>query len=785
MPNNIPMHIILAKIKQLPSQVYNGLQFVLVLQGQIRVTINTKKFSLSANQFILINLNDIYAFEEDGANIVLILKVPFEYLRKECHDILQHQYHCYSENLSKEQHKYYEIRRMLIYMMLMESSCEEGYQLKMRASLFQLLSFVLENFKTTLKIEDPTFKSGKGNRIAAILNYIDENYKQPMTLSMIAEKEFVSVHYLSRYFKREMGVNFIDYLVAKRLNSSMMDLIYTEDSVLTIAFQNGFTNPSAFISYFKKKYQDTPNKFRQKHKENNSSSIKIQADYEPLLMGDIGGIPELLDYIHLYDRDDYRLNYADSFGKIDVNLDGGSSETLVPLEKIVNIAKCSDLLKAETQKQLEIIQDKLEFHYAAFQAIFGDGIFLLNQSLSTYGYEYSQAILFLQKNNLIPFIKLNISQMIIGALSPPQVHTVLTQFLLVMEKYFSKSYLKQWKFEVTATEKLSDEDALGYYLEIYKVLKEFSPRINIGFMVMQHSYSCDDMKIARNRLMTAIEHNCPPDFITFKADPNEVISQFVKIDTGSYQDLKGYHLAYVQQLKKVLEECNIDHLPLYMTEWNTIVGKNYIEFISFNRAALIVDTLASLSGQIKGVSFWLSNYNNSTIDSEAMISSLSLFHRQMVVKVAFPLLGVYFRLGNKILFQNENLIVTKNTDKDIVVMVFNPCLFNARYALDNNFIQAQRKNLLLEFQGVDDGRYDVKSFEFNLKYTSAINNQQTLHGLDTNQRIDDDMADHVKYVVSPTFSNYEVTIQQKYMMKLKLEHNAVTFYILKKLTRLI
>ena len=90
------------------------------------------------------------------------------------------------------------------------------------------------------------------NRIVQINNYIQENYKQPISLKDIADKLYLSNGYLSRFFKQNYGMNFIEYLTNIRLFHSVDELLYTNTPITKIATDNGFATVSIFNKAFKK-----------------------------------------------------------------------------------------------------------------------------------------------------------------------------------------------------------------------------------------------------------------------------------------------------------------------------------------------------------------------------------------------------------------------------------------------------------------------------------------------------------------------------------------------------
>lgn len=781
MSENLFIQMYLAEIKELPPQVYNGLQVLLVLKGTIHVSVNTVEKELDANQLLLINQHDIFSLVGDQSNIVLVLKVPFEYLRKECEEILRHNYRCYSKDIpSKEQHKYDEIRKTLIYMMFTFSSLEEGYLLKTRVSLFQFFNYLLENFKTISSNEKITFTEKKDRRILSILSYIDMHYKQSISLNSLATKEYVSVHYLSRLFKKQVGVGFLDYVNIKRLESALKDLMYTNESILTIALQNGFANANAFISQFKKHYNQTPNTFRQEYQKKSLYAVNVQNKYKLLLIDEMGSLPELINYVRLYENDNVSVEQLVSSTKKIISLEQPSSQ-LKCFDRIVNIGKCSEALKSETKNQLILTQKNLNFRYVLFQGLFNDGIFKTNDSSMYDYYEYNQVIIFFEQIGLTPFIQLNISDLAKDKTDLSEAIASLSTFLSQMKKCFSRSYINNWKFEIVTTKEVSEEWYWSYYVAFYRVIKQFSKQVGVGILLLEDNETTETEEL-KHKLNTAINHYCPPDFITFHAHPNKVIADFIAIDSDSYQGLKDYHLFLTKRLKQVLAECNLASIPLYLTEWNTLTGKGFLEAGSFYRSALMIDAMLALSGQIAGLSFWLSEYNKEQITKLSVNNVLSLFHCHEAKRSIFFVLQAYFKLGHNIIFQNENIIVTENEESDIVIMAFNPCFFNPIHSMNYDFMKQQRKVSTYELQDIPSGLYRIKTFNFTMKFTFAINNYKVIHEIGSYQYNDEDVLAYVQNMAAPEFSLFEEEIHQNYLFKPKLSSNAVTLYHLKKIS---
>lgn len=106
-------------------------------------------------------------------------------------------------------------------------------------------------------------KADKPSLIKETLKYIDKNYNRNITLEDVAKYIHLNPQYLSRYFKKTMNMNFIDYISKLRINSSKKLLAETDLSINSIALKVGYMDSSYFCKVFKKIEGISPHKFRE------------------------------------------------------------------------------------------------------------------------------------------------------------------------------------------------------------------------------------------------------------------------------------------------------------------------------------------------------------------------------------------------------------------------------------------------------------------------------------------------------------------------------------------
>jgi len=103
----------------------------------------------------------------------------------------------------------------------------------------------------------------RGNkRMTDVYNYIRENYFKPISLERISKIAKMSPFAFSRYFKKNCGAGFVEYLNRVRTNKACYLLRETEYQVHDIALECGFASISNFNKQFRKTEGLSPRDYR-------------------------------------------------------------------------------------------------------------------------------------------------------------------------------------------------------------------------------------------------------------------------------------------------------------------------------------------------------------------------------------------------------------------------------------------------------------------------------------------------------------------------------------------
>ena len=124
--------------------------------------------------------------------------------------------------------------------------------------LCYLLQDMVERFMNAMFSE-----KDKGNPyIRQALRYIADNYDQPLTLTMVAEKIGLSPSYFSTLFHTIVGVSFREHLCRVRVEESKRLLLSSRYSLTDIAMAVGFTDQSYYCKVFRRIMGLPPGRFR-------------------------------------------------------------------------------------------------------------------------------------------------------------------------------------------------------------------------------------------------------------------------------------------------------------------------------------------------------------------------------------------------------------------------------------------------------------------------------------------------------------------------------------------
>lgn len=102
-----------------------------------------------------------------------------------------------------------------------------------------------------------------GSRLGRVIDHIESQFDQPLTLSDTARVAGLSPTSFARFFRRMTGHTFVDFRNGCRLRHACRQLAETDHGILEIALASGFQNLSHFNRIFRRSLGLSPRIYRQ------------------------------------------------------------------------------------------------------------------------------------------------------------------------------------------------------------------------------------------------------------------------------------------------------------------------------------------------------------------------------------------------------------------------------------------------------------------------------------------------------------------------------------------
>lgn len=117
------------------------------------------------------------------------------------------------------------------------------------------------------RFTESVFNLSNSKNIDIIKNsvtYINKHYKEHVTLNQISEVVHLNPSYFSSLFKKETGMNFIDYVNKVRIDESKRLLKILAYSILDVSIEVGYKDQSYYCKVFKKMTGMTPRQYKER-----------------------------------------------------------------------------------------------------------------------------------------------------------------------------------------------------------------------------------------------------------------------------------------------------------------------------------------------------------------------------------------------------------------------------------------------------------------------------------------------------------------------------------------
>lgn len=131
---------------------------------------------------------------------------------------------------------------------------------------YALTVMFYENFKSAYRSESGYIR--KEVLVKDILVYLNNNYREKITLEQLAKKFRASVSYICHEFTKEYHISPINYVIKRRMTEAKFALTNTDSGLNEISLHVGYDNVDHFAKLFMRHVGCSPSEYRKQFKNN-------------------------------------------------------------------------------------------------------------------------------------------------------------------------------------------------------------------------------------------------------------------------------------------------------------------------------------------------------------------------------------------------------------------------------------------------------------------------------------------------------------------------------------
>lgn len=722
--------------RHIAEHTHPDIEILYLLEGTVSVTISHNTYQMEKDDIIAISPNKSHSLHATEGILLGVLHINYREFQKY---IDTNHYYLRCNSVIDKNKGYQELRKILnkIFHLYYERNQEKLY---LNSLYYSFLHTLITNFayhSEELINLDP--QSVSELRTNDIINYINSNYQYALSLTDLAEHLNLSSTYLSKYIKKNLGKNFLEYLNQVRLSNAVDDMCHTDKSLSRISLDNGFPNTTAFTTTFRKEYGKNPSVWLQEYqKEHNLAGQKISAT-------------DKNEHIRAYlEQTPSTVTAPLESQNLEAYTFDASTGTSYKKNwnRLLNIGSVTALMRSDLQEQLLLLHKELKIEYIRFWDLFTDDMYIdVNRTDGHYNFKKVDKVLdFLIENKMHPFVDLGfkpyyltrsvdkerMTERPISYNSLTDYHRVLYAFLAHCVNRYGLEEVETWYFEQWGDPRITSGDKYGTYFDVfetaYHTVKSISPKIRIGGAGFGRLYSTLEFKEILELWKARPYH---PDFLSIYSYPYLARSNNESLNDDRIQD-SNFVNNQVLMMQEVMKGIDFTTPELLVTEWSSSISNWNSLNDSMYKGSFVLKTIIDNIGSADMLGYWLaSDILAEYFDSDAFLhGGNGLLTMDAIKKPVFYAIQFANQLGDTLLGKNTHAMVTQSNSGNYGIVCHHYINPNFRYFLRAEDDIDVRKQFLLfdetndlhlhfRITNVKNGRYLIKLRSLNSEHGSV------------------------------------------------------------------
>jgi AraC-like DNA-binding protein/mannose-6-phosphate isomerase-like protein (cupin superfamily) len=251
-------------IKHYHYNWHESLEFIIVLQGEVEMSVNGNIYILQEDDIMLVNSNVGHATLAKKINsIAMVIHLNPIYFRSYYKDYHLLQFSCRSNFKTRNNESFSRLRNIALEMVKYIKGEHPEEKIYFESLLNQLIANLIRDFPPKMMSSKELVRNKKRKEdVDNIVAYIEKNYKNKISLEELSSFSGYHESYISQIVKQQLGINYYEYLTRIRLREATYDLTDLKRKISDIALSHGFSDVKAFNIAFKKNFGKTPSEYR-------------------------------------------------------------------------------------------------------------------------------------------------------------------------------------------------------------------------------------------------------------------------------------------------------------------------------------------------------------------------------------------------------------------------------------------------------------------------------------------------------------------------------------------
>ena len=746
------------------DHVHRDIELLYVLKGQLRVRINEKAYDLRQSDVIAVNANTQHGLRVPDQSIICRVSMKYNAFLES----VQRNYALlWCNSAAAGSAAYHELRSILDEMIDIWLVSKKSRYIRQSVT-YRLIGCLAENFMMTADGADEQ-AGDKNARKDAMLRYISANYFREITLQEMADNSYMTQSAFSKYFKKTVGTNFIEYLNRIRLHYAVQDLLFSDKPITHIAMDNGFSSPSAFNKHFRTVYRMTPTRFRD----------SMKTDLEPA--GQVSGDDNELARWYLEEKQKTQENKGEERW-ISADVLSGSPGSNA-WTAAVNLGPAGMLLSETYKKQVLTARKRLQFQYGRIRELFAEEMHCFSSDKpGQMTFDLQDDVLdFMREHDIIPMIVLDIGRRL---RDPDPAAGAIQSWIKHAAARYGKACVSRWVFEVPVdmgmiTQDVSSEEPSGAYARILQTIRDEIPGCKAGAYLPSAEQALKFVrKLSRQECAPGIlpDHIAVDVFLPKWSDTPDNAGSILPDHRNLLPDAAGM----------LCDVCDDLSLPVCFSRWNLSSSENDAYNDSCQKAALMLSNMTKACGKVQfGIYSCLSDLENSYNESiTSRLGGSGLLHKDGIPKPSFHALSFMSRLLPILISKEEGCIITADQHGHYMILCFNARDVGQEYYLkkEENIsredvrhisVDEEPQTFHISLQNIQNSVYHIKKLSISPEGTKALMewNMQEQADPDPFER------EYMRYVNMPVVTVDSRQVQENTMvMHESLEANEICLY---------